>query len=186
MTDAIHMILKAAAFAAYKHRDQRRKDVKATPYINHPLALAQALCEEGGIYDPSILSAALLHDTIEDTETTYEELVEHFGKPIANIVLEVSDDKSLPKEVRKQRQVEKAARASEAAQQVKIADKLCNLRDILSSPPNEWSAERKDKYFDWAKSVVDQIRDANSGLAQKFDAVYEEGKASLIPRSKAG
>ena len=114
----ITLILKAATFAAHKHRDQRRKDVKATPYINHPLALAQALCEEGAVDDPVILAAALLHDTIEDTETSYDELRGQFGARIADIVAEVTDTKFLGKQSRKRLQLSKAGRASAAAQQV--------------------------------------------------------------------
>ena len=175
----INIILKAAAFAAHKHRDQRRKDIDATPYINHPIAVAQALCEEGGVADPIVLAAALLHDTIEDTETTHEELIEGFGRRIADVVEEVTDDKELEKEARKQAQIEKAGRLSAAAQQVKIADKLCNMRDILSNPPATWSEKRKREYFDWAKAVVDQVRRANPRLAEKFDAVWEAGRGGL-------
>ena len=173
----IALVLKAATFAAHKHRDQRRKDVKATPYINHPLALAQALCEEGAVDDPVILAAALLHDTIEDTETTYDELRGQFGARIADIVAEVTDTKFLGKQSRKRLQLSKAGRASAAAQQVKIADKLCNLRDMLASPPAKWSERRKHEYFDWAKAVVDQIRQANPRLAERFDAVWEAGQS---------
>ena len=170
------LVLKAAAFAAHKHRDQRRKDVKATPYINHPLALAQTLCEEGAVDDSVILAAALLHDTIEDTETSYDELRGQFGARIADIVAEVTDTKFLGKQSRKRLQLSKAGRASAAAQQVKIADKLCNLRDILASPPAKWSERRKHEYFDWAKAVVEQVRSANPRLARKFDAVWEAGR----------
>ena len=171
MNDMV-LILKAAAFAAHKHRDQRRKDAGATPYINHPIEVARVLCEEGGVQDPEILAAALLHDTIEDTETSYEELLGEFGAPIAEIVAEVTDDKTLEKAERKRRQVAKAAGSSLAAQQIKIADKLCNLRDILAHPPAKWTEERKREYFDWAKTVVDQVRGANPGLARRFDEVY--------------
>ncbi len=171
----IALMLKAAAFAAHKHRDQRRKDVKATPYINHPLALARALSEEGGVQDPEILAAALLHDTIEDTETSYDELRGQFGARIADIVAEVTDTKFLGKQSRKRLQLSKAGRASAAAQQVKIADKLCNLRDILGNPPAKWSEKRKREYFDWAKAVVDQVRGAIPKLERAFDAVYVVG-----------
>jgi guanosine-3',5'-bis(diphosphate) 3'-pyrophosphohydrolase len=173
---ALGVVLKAATFAAHKHRNQRRKDVKATPYINHPLALAQALCEEGDVRDPVILAAALLHDTIEDTETSYDELRGQFGARIADIVAEVTDTKFLGKQSRKRLQLSKAGRASAAAQQVKIADKLCNLRDMLASPPAKWSERRKQEYFDWAKAVVDQVRSANPKLAERFDAVWEAGR----------
>ena len=173
----VQLILEAAQFAAHKHRDQRRKDAKATPYINHPLAVANALSEEGSVRDPEILVAALLHDTIEDTETTYAELRGRFGERIADIVAEVTDTKFLSKPVRKRLQLATAGRASTAAQQVKLADKICNLRDILARPPADWSPKRKREYCEWAKAVVDQLRGANRRLARKFDAVFEAGMA---------
>lgn len=168
----LSLVLRAASFAALKHRDQRRKDQQATPYINHPLALAQVLSEEGGVNDPEILAAALLHDTIEDTQTTLQELRGEFGERIAALVTEVSDTKFLKKRSRKKLQVAKARRASRAAQQIKIADKLCNLRDMVARPPADWSPTRKREYFDWARSVVDQIRGANPDLSRRFDALY--------------
>lgn len=168
----VELILKALEFAAIKHKDQRRKDEYASPYINHPIALAKILTVEGGVTDAKVICGALLHDTIEDTETTPEELMAHFGKAITKIVLEVTDDKSLPKDERKRQQIEHAAHASKRAKQVKLADKIANLRDILHSPPKDWSLVRKQKYFDWAKEVVDQVRDANKKLKKVFDAEY--------------
>ena len=168
-------ILKALAFAAHKHRDQRRKDENASPYINHPIALAEVLCNEGGIIDENVLCAALLHDTIEDTETTHAELAELFGKAIADIVMEVTDNKLLPKETRKILQIEHAAHASHKAKLVKLADKISNLRDIANCPPADWDMRRKREYFDWAKKVVDQIRGANAVLEGIFDDLYARG-----------
>jgi guanosine-3',5'-bis(diphosphate) 3'-pyrophosphohydrolase len=168
----LRLVIRAAAFAALKHRDQRRKDRRATPYINHPLALALVLSDEGDVRDPQILAAALLHDTIEDTQTSYQELRGLFGKLVADLVAEVTDTKFLKKHSRKKLQIAKAGHASIAAQQVKIADKLCNLRDVLSRPPKDWTIVDKNKYFDWAKSVIDQIRGANPRLARRFDVLY--------------
>ncbi len=167
-------ILAALHFAADKHRDQRRKDANASPYINHPIALAELLWHKGGVRDTRVIAAALLHDTIEDTQTTAAELRRHFGKDIAGIVLEVTDDKSLPKEKRKQLQIDHARHASRRAKLVKLADKICNLRDILTSPPEDWSLETKQRYFDWAKRVVDQVRSANAPLAREFDRLYRK------------
>ncbi|MGH8130618.1 MAG: HD domain-containing protein [Steroidobacteraceae bacterium] len=181
VTDSSRLILRAADFSAYKHRYQTRKGKDVTPYINHPLAVARALSEEGDVTDPELLAAALLHDTIEDTQTTFEELRGTFGERVAHLVVEVSDDKNLPKGERKRRQVEHATHISRDAQQIKIADKLCNLREILSNPPAGWSVARKQEYFEWAKAVVNQIREANRALAAKFDAVYaEENRAHGI------
>ncbi len=166
------LLLKALAFAAHKHRDQRRKDAQASPYINHPIALADVLVNEGGIEDAAVLCAALLHDTVEDTATTPAELREAFGERIARIVAEVTDDKALPKAERKRLQVEHAASISREAKLVKLADKICNLRDVATRPPSGWDLARRREYFDWAKSVVDRLRGAHAGLEAAFDAAY--------------
>ena len=164
--------IKAVAFAAEKHRHQRRKDAKASPYINHPIALANVLCHEGGVEQITVLCAAVLHDTIEDTETTADELEDVFGPRVAAVVLEVSDDKSLHKAARKQQQIDHAPQLSDEAKLVKLADKICNLRDILASPPAGWSRERKREYFDWAKNVIDGLRGAHPQLEAIFDGLY--------------
>lgn len=164
--------VKAVAFAADKHRNQRRKDADASPYINHPIALANVLANEGGVDDVTVLCAAVLHDTIEDTETTPEELQAIFGPKVASVVMEVTDDKSLEKSVRKQRQVEHAPHMSREAKLVKLADKISNLRDILASPPADWLAERKQAYFEWAACVVTGLRGVHPGLESVFDGLY--------------
>jgi guanosine-3',5'-bis(diphosphate) 3'-pyrophosphohydrolase len=171
--DDVGLLLRAVAFAAEKHKNQRRKDVDATPYINHPIALASVLIEEGGIDDVIVLAAAILHDTIEDTATTADELRSAFGNEIAGIVLEVTDDKSLPKEVRKEEQIKHAVNASPKAKLVKLADKICNLRDIASSPPADWSDERKRGYVEWAAKVVDGCKDANQVLYRVFKSACD-------------
>jgi guanosine-3',5'-bis(diphosphate) 3'-pyrophosphohydrolase len=165
-------LLEAAAFAAEKHTNQRRKDAEASPYINHPLALAHLLATTGGITDVVVLQAALLHDTLEDTETTHAELVARFGETVAAVVAEVTDDKSLPKARRKELQVEHAPHKSPAAALVKLADKTCNLHDVADRPPAEWPLERRREYFDWAKRVVDALPPVNQALRAGFDAAY--------------
>jgi guanosine-3',5'-bis(diphosphate) 3'-pyrophosphohydrolase len=137
-------------------------------------ARAQVLREEGGVRDSVVIAAALLHDTIEDTETTYEELRGQFGTTIADCVVEVTDVKFLKKHARMRLQVAKAGRASKAAKQVKLADKICNLRDILASPPSDWSLARQQAYFDHGKEVVDEVRGANARLERKFDRLYRQ------------
>ena len=169
------LLLGAAAFAARKHSTQRRKDVDASPYINHPLALADVLANEGGVTDIEVLCVALLHDTVEDTETVADELAAVFGPAIAGIVLEVTDDKSLPKQTRKDLQVEHASRISAKAKLVKLADKICNLRDVAAAPPADWSRERKLEYFEWSKRVVAGLRGSNAALENAFDEVYRRG-----------
>lgn len=170
--DELGLLLKAVAFAAEKHRLQKRKDVEASPYINHPVAVASTLFHEGGVTDVRALCAALLHDTIEDTQTSAEELEQLFGREIKDIVLEVTDDKSLDKKERKQRQIDHAAALSPAARLVKLGDKICNLKDVAGSPPAKWDLQRRQEYFEWAKRVVDQIRGTNVGLEKAFDAAY--------------
>ena len=171
--------VKAVAFAADKHRNQRRKDADASPYINHPIALANVLANEGGVDDATVLCAAVLHDTIEDTETTADEIRALFGPQVAAVVLEVTDDKSLEKQVRKQRQVEHAPHISTEAKLVKLADKISNLRDILASPPADWSVERKQTYFEWAARVVAGLRGVHPGLESVFDGLYAR-QAELV------
>jgi guanosine-3',5'-bis(diphosphate) 3'-pyrophosphohydrolase len=166
------LLFDALAFAAHKHRAQRRKDKEASPYINHPIALADVLANEGGVEDPVTLCAALLHDTIEDTKTTYEELRKAFGREIADVVREVTDDKSLRKYVRKRRQIEHAPHLSRRAKLVKLADKISNLRDVNLSPPVHWSLARRRKYYEWAKRVIDGLRGAHPGLERLFDREY--------------
>ena len=170
------LLLKALAFAAHKHRDQRRKDAEASPYINHPIALADVLMNEGGVTDIEVLCAALLHDTVEDTATTHEELVNAFGARIARVVAEVTDDKALPKSERKRLQVEHAASISREAKLVKLADKICNLRDVVERPPAKWDLQRRRDYFEWAKEVVDRLRGTNPRLEAAFDAAYAKSR----------
>lgn len=180
--DSLKLTLQALEFAARKHRDQRRKDAGASPYINHPIALANVLHAEGGIDDPVVLAAALLHDTIEDTETTWDELRGEFGDEIADIVLELTDTKWIGMKTRKRLQVQRAPGSSKRAKLVELADKICNLRDILASPPRGWSNERKQEYFDWAKEVVDRVRGTNAKLERRFDEIYAQRPMKKISR----
>jgi len=175
--DDLALLLRALAFAARKHRHQRRKDARGLPYINHPIALANVLYSEGGISDIQVLCAAILHDTLEDTSTTRAELAEHFGEKIRDIVIELTDDKRLSRRERKRLQIEHAAQLSPSARLVKLADKICNLRDVLASPPVGWSRSRKREYFEWAKQVVDQARGTHTDLERAFDEVYAQKPA---------
>lgn len=172
------LLLDAVAFAAEKHRHQRRKDAHASPYINHPIALANLLKREG-VDDVAVLCAALLHDTIEDTRTTPEELRTRFGELVTTIVLEVTDDKTLPKAERKRLQVQHAGSASERAKLVKLADKICNVYDMVVAPPADWPVERKREYLAWARAVVDELRGAHPGLEAIFDEVHERAREAL-------
>jgi guanosine-3',5'-bis(diphosphate) 3'-pyrophosphohydrolase len=167
-------ITKATQFAADKHRGQTRKDAAGTPYINHPIAVAHLLSDFAGVDDIKVIAAALLHDTVEDTDTTVDDIEEEFGREVRDIVIEVTDDKSLPSARRKQLQIEHAAGLSHGARLVKLADKICNLQDIISRPPVTWSLERKREYFEWARAVIDQLRGTNAKLETLFDEVYQQ------------
>jgi GTP diphosphokinase / guanosine-3',5'-bis(diphosphate) 3'-diphosphatase len=167
-------LLNAISFAADKHRNQRRKDHQASPYINHPIAVATVLASESNVNDDALLIAAILHDTVEDTETSFEDLEIAFGIKVADIVREVTDDKALPKATRKELQIEHAPHASSQAKQIKIADKICNIRDILNSPPSDWSEDRKLKYLEWASKVVNGCRGVNPQLDIVYDAALAE------------
>lgn len=177
-TDPQALLLEAVAFAAEKHRHQRRKDADASPYINHPIALANLLKREG-VDDVAVLCAALLHDTIEDTNTTADELRVLFGEVITSVVLEVTDDKDLDRAQRKRLQVEHAHAVSERAKLVKLADKICNVYDMVAAPPATWTIERKREYLRWSKDVVDRLRGAHPGLEAIFDDVYAKGVRAL-------
>ncbi|XP_017567094.1 guanosine-3',5'-bis(diphosphate) 3'-pyrophosphohydrolase MESH1 [Pygocentrus nattereri] len=172
-SDAV-ILLETINFAAEKHRTQRRKDPEATPYINHPIGVARILSHEGGITNIEVLQAALLHDTVEDTDTSVEELEAVFGSTVSRIVQEVTDDKALPKQERKRLQVEHAPHCSHQAKLVKLADKLYNLRDLNRCTPTGWSAERVQEYFIWAAQVVKGLRGTNSALEEKLQLLFSE------------
>lgn len=172
-------LLEAAGFAADRHRKQTRKGVAAVPYITHPLGVASTLASEGKVSDVTILVAALLHDTVEDTETTPEELEARFGREVRLLVDEVSDDKDLEKAERKRLQIVHAAAASDAAKQLKLADKMCNVRDVTLDPPADWSLQRRREYLEWSVAVVEGCRGLNEALERRFDEVVAEGRAAL-------
>eukprot|EP00899_Mesostigma_viride_P015935 jgi/Mesvir1/24342/Mv11021-RA.1 len=168
--DEVGLLLKATNFAALKHRDQRRKDKTSTPYINHPIGVANLLWDHG-VKDIATLQAALLHDVIEDTDCTWAELEDAFGQKVAAIVRDVTDDKSLSKHERKRRQIEHAPTIMPEAKAVKMADKLYNLADIVTNPPPSWSLERCQAYFGWASEVVQGLSGVNPSLESAIQDV---------------
>lgn len=172
-------LFDALSFAAEKHRHQRRKDADATPYINHPIAVAAVLAD-ADVTDEDTLIAAVLHDTIEDTQTSFDELAARFGRAVALLVAEVTDDKSLPKAERKRLQIEHAAESSARAKQIKIADKTCNVRDVASAPPPDWPASRRREYLSWAEQVVARCRGVNAGLDLAFDRALASAREALL------
>ncbi|ELW62821.1 Guanosine-3',5'-bis(diphosphate) 3'-pyrophosphohydrolase MESH1 [Tupaia chinensis] len=192
-------LLEAADFAARKHRLQRRKDPEGTPYINHPIGVARILTHEAGITDTVVLQAALLHDTVEDTDTTLDEVELHFGTQVRRLVEEVTDDKTLPKLERKRLQVERAPHSSPGAKLVKLADKLYNLRDLNRCAPEGtlphrlygqgegcpcfedtgWSEQRVQEYFEWAAQVVKGLQGTNQQLEEALKQLFRERGLTL-------
>ena len=180
-----YALLHALHFAADKHRDQRRKGEDASPYINHPIAVAEVLARFG-VTDLVTLQAAVLHDTIEDTETTPEELEAEFGPEVRDVVLECTDDKSLPKGERKELQVERASSLSRKAKLIRIGDKISNVHDVLHHPPADWSVEWRLNYIDWTERVVDGCRGCHAELEGHYDETVAEARAALTADERAG
>jgi guanosine-3',5'-bis(diphosphate) 3'-pyrophosphohydrolase len=173
------LLLKAFRFSADKHSTQRRKDGAKSPYINHPIEVVQLLWEVGGVRDVNVLLAAILHDTVEDTDTRPEEISHRFGEEVLSLVLEVTDDKNLPKQERKRLQIETAPHKSYGAKLIKLADKTCNVRNLITMPPKDWSLERRQEYLLWGEKVVAGLRGTNPALEQYYDHELASGKMLL-------
>ncbi|HET9423967.1 MAG TPA: HD domain-containing protein [Gemmatimonadaceae bacterium] len=169
-------LLRALSFAATKHRDQRRKGNHQAPYINHPIEVAALIATVGGVEDVAVLQAALLHDTIEDTDATPEEILREFGADVRDLVLEMTDDMSMPSMLRKRHQITRAPGLSPRAKLIKIADKIANVGDIARHPPPDWSLDRRRKYFAWTSEVIDPCRGTNAAL----EACYDEALRHAI------
>ena len=176
------LVTRVVDFAAFKHRGQRRKGAAGEPYFNHLAEVASLVAKATEGRDPLAVLGALLHDTIEDTPTTEDELEAEFGADVARLVAEVTDDKRLPKAERKRLQVETAPRKSDRAKLIKIADKTSNLRGIANSPPTDWDLARKQEYFAWAARVVEGCRGVNPWLETVFDDAHRDGLARLAGR----
>ena len=172
-------LLEAIRFAADKHRNQRRKDSERSPYINHPIEVAQLLWEVGGVRDVEVLLAAILHDTVEDTDTRPEEISGRFGEKVRSFVMEVTDDKNLPKGERKLLQIVNAPHKSYGAKLIKLADKACNVRNLVTMPPKDWSLERRQEYLLWGEKVVAGLRGTNAALEEYYDHELYSGKMLL-------
>ncbi|XP_001369058.1 guanosine-3',5'-bis(diphosphate) 3'-pyrophosphohydrolase MESH1 isoform X7 [Monodelphis domestica] len=179
MSSDAALLLEAVDFAARKHSKQRRKDPEKTPYINHPIGVAHILTKEAAVTDIAVLQAALLHDTVEDTDTTLEEVEEHFGAEVRSIVEEVTDNKALSKLERKQLQVKNAAHSSRPAKLVKLADKLYNLRDLKRCTPVGWSEQRVQEYFEWAAQVAKGLQGTSPQMEEALQKLFQERGLSL-------
>jgi len=179
MMNNIVLVSRAADFAAHQHAGQRRKGIAQEPYINHLAEVAHLIAEATEGSDAELVAAGWLHDTVEDTETTREDLEREFGSDVAALVAEVTDDKSLPKAERKRLQVTHAPKKSKRARMLKIADKTSNLRSLVTSPPDDWERERLLDYLDWAEQVVTGCRGVNPNLEKAFDEAVQAGRAVL-------
>jgi guanosine-3',5'-bis(diphosphate) 3'-pyrophosphohydrolase len=173
------LLLEALSFSAHKHRNQRRKNTEKSPYINHPIDVTYLLWRVGNVREVTVLLAAILHDTIEDTETSPEEISKLFGEDVLSLVLEVTDDKNLPKQKRKQLQVETASHKSMGAKLIILADKCSNVREMVMSPPEDWSLDRRREYLWWTERVVAGLRGTNPALEKYYDENLLHGKELL-------
>ncbi|MDQ2746001.1 MAG: HD domain-containing protein [Acidobacteriota bacterium] len=169
MKNNLPKFLQAITFAAKKHATQKRKGADGEPYVNHVLEVANLLANVGQVDDFDVLIAAVLHDTVEDTDTTEAEIAEKFGAEVAKMVMEVTDDKSLPKAERKQLQIAHTPHLSNGAKLIKLGDKSSNIRDVTENPPDGWSKERRIEYINWGEKVIAGLRGTNANLEKHFD-----------------
>ena len=174
----LEKLLQAARFASQKHNGQFRKGAAQHPYINHPIEVADLMATVGEVDDVDVLAAALLHDTVEDCGVKPEEIRDLFGEAVAKYVIEVTDDKTLPKPRRKELQIEHAPHLSPGAKTIKLADKISNFRDILDFPP-DWEMDRRHKYIEWGEKVVAGLRGANGKLEERFDEMAARARREL-------
>ena len=179
MKNDLPKLLQAISFAAKKHSAQKRKGADGQPYVNHVLEVANILANVGKIEDYDVLIAAVLHDTIEDTNTTKEEITKLFGATVSGYVAEVTDDKSLPKATRKQLQIEHAPQISNGAKFIKLGDKISNIRDVTENPPDDWSDERRLEYINWGEKVIDGLRGVNANLENHFDELIKAARETI-------
>jgi guanosine-3',5'-bis(diphosphate) 3'-pyrophosphohydrolase len=183
---ATALIADALLFAARRHAGQRRKGADRRPYINHPVEVAHLLAVTGGLEDPTLLAAALLHDTLEDTPATADELDSRFGGAVRSLVEEVTDDKALPKGERKAGQIAAAAGYSREAKLIRIADKISNICDVTEHPPEDWGHGRRKRYLDWAEAVVERCRGVSTPLEGRFDTELHKARRVLAGGGDGG
>lgn len=179
MNNDVVKLSQAVDYAARQHIAQRRKGESADPYINHLTEVAALLAEATEGSDLVLVIGGLLHDTIEDTGATAADLAQRFGPEVASLVEEVTDDKSLPKEVRKRLQVEDTPAKSTRAKLLKLSDKTSNLRGLVHTPPMGWTVERLRDYVVWSELVVRSCRGLNATLDREFDRAYETARRHL-------
>jgi len=172
MNGDLRLVVRAAEFAARAHTRHRRKDVDQTPYVNHLAHVARLLAEAG--YDANLIAAGYLHDTIEDVRVSYGTLVFEFGEDVADLVLAVTDDKSLRWQKQKQAQIDCAAGCSPRLAALKLADKISNLYSLRDTPPHGWDAVEIGKYVEWAHRVVSRLPAPNAILLADYEGIRAE------------
>jgi guanosine-3',5'-bis(diphosphate) 3'-pyrophosphohydrolase len=178
----LELVTEALHFAAEKHAGQRRKGASAEPYVNHVAEVACLLAQATRGTDANLVAAGLLHDVVEDTGATRDDIANTFGDDVASLVMEVTDDKSLPKPERKRLQVVHAPTKSARAKLIKLADKTSNLRAIAESPPANWDTKRCEDYLDWAQDVAAGLRGVSAELEAKLDDAERKARAALAAR----
>lgn len=182
--NSLQVISTALRFASLKHRDQRRKDVNKSPYINHPIDVMNILIQ-AGVTDTNTIVAALLHDTVEDTQTTFDEIENEFGIQVRKYVEHVTDDKQLDKITRKRLQIEHVKDSENAVKLIKIADKLSNLSDLSVNPPSSWSKAEIEGYAVWSYCVLKHTSGINLSLDTKVDDLYKKWNPWILSLSEA-
>lgn len=179
-------MFRAMAYATELHRGQTRKGPRKRPYIEHPVEVAEMLWELAGVRDLLVITAAILHDTVEDTHASLADLGTRFGPELSNLVAELSDDKRLERAERKRLQIETAPHKSPRARLIKLADKIVNVRDVGLDPPQSWSLSRRSEYLSWSERVVAGLRGTNRALEERFDAVLVETRGILEREEESG
>jgi len=175
----LELIFEALLFAAEKHKDQRRKGADASPYINHPIAVAFYLTKYTDVLDVHVMVAAILHDTLEDTKTTTQEIEDKFGPEVLRLVQEVTDDKALPREVRRNQQIKTVDKRSPGAKLIRLADKVSNITDLLRAPPSNWDEKTKIDYLDWTEQVIRRIKGTNACLEQLYEEQLRKARSKF-------
>ena len=172
------IIFQAAAFAAHAHRHQLRKDDK-TPYFSHPVRVCLVVSHVFGFHDPKMLAAALLHDTIEDTSTDYDNLIEHFGREVADWVAALSKDSRLPNDEREEAYCKQLSEADWQVKVIKLADQYDNLGDCAYL-----DARGRKKTARKVRTYVDAVREGLPPEGQKAVQLVEKRLAELSAKLK--
>jgi (p)ppGpp synthase/HD superfamily hydrolase len=178
--------MKAADAAARWHVNQRRKGAAQEPYITHLIEVAALVAEATAGADPNLIVAALLHDAIEDQGVNHEEIAAQFNDDVADLVVEVTDNKKLPKAERKQLQIKNAPKLTPRAKILKLADKISNLRSLATSPPADWPMQRRVDYVIWTTEVVHSLRGASGLLENEFDRAAADAERTIPLAAEGG